>query len=90
MPNKKLKIRSKAIVDVITSNKCGFRVPVHERVELLSENIKKKDLLREWKEEGMLALSEMLPRRIIEEVQEVNFFDIKGNKIEVLENEKVL
>ncbi len=77
----KKKIKSKVIVDLVTSNRCGFSIPVKEQVTMYSLNTKKKDLDQEWKNEGMMALNQLLPHRRVEKVEKVEYFDLKGNQI---------
>ena len=77
----KKKIKSKVIVDVITTNRCGFAIPVKEQLTLFSENIKKKDLDYEWATEGPEFIKAMIPNRRIEKIEAVSYFDLKGNEI---------
>ena len=83
MFGKNKKIRSKLVARVVTEAKCGFRIPMEETVTLLSYNIKKADLKKEWENEGMSALQIMLPDRNILGVKSWEFQTLKGERIEV-------
>ena len=83
MFGKNKKIRSKLIARVVTEAKCGFRIPMEETVTLLSYNIKKADLKKEWETEGMSALQIMLPDRNILGVKSWEFQTLTGERIEV-------
>ena len=56
------KVKTILIAKVITEAKIGFRVPMEETVKLYSFNTKKKDLKREWKKEGMMAIQQTLTK----------------------------
>ena len=83
MFGKNKKIRSKLVARVVTEAKCGFRIPMEETVTLLSYNIKKADLKKEWETEGMSALQIMLPDRNILGVKSWEFQTLTGERIEV-------
>ena len=75
------KIKTILSVRVLTETRIGFRVPMEEIVKLYSLNSKKKDLEREWKNEGMPALQMMLPDKNILEVKNIEYQKPDGSKI---------
>jgi hypothetical protein len=56
---------------------------MEETVTLLSYNIKKADLKREWETEGMSAIRMMLPDRNVLGVKSFEFQTLNCEKIEV-------
>lgn len=75
------KIKTILAVRVLTEARIGFRVPMEEIVKLYSLNSKKKDLEREWKNDGMPALQMMLPDKNILEVKNIEYQKPDGTKI---------
>lgn len=75
------KIKTILSVRVLTETRIGFRVPMEEIVKLYSLNSKKKDLEREWKNDGMPALQMMLPDKNILEVKNIEYQKPDGTKI---------
>lgn len=83
MFGKNKQIRSKLVARVITEARCGFRIPMEETVTLLSCNIKKADLKKEWETEGISAIRMMLPDRNVLGVKSFEFQTLTGEKIEI-------
>ena len=75
------KIKTILSVRVLTEARIGFRVTMEETVKLYSLNSKKKDLEREWKNDGMPALQMMLPDKNILEVKNIEYQKPDGSKI---------
>lgn len=75
------KIKTILSVRVLTETRIGFRVPMEEIVKLYSLNSKKKDLEREWKNDGISTLQMMLPDKNILEVKNIEYQKPDGSKI---------
>ena len=75
------KIKTILEVRVLTETRIGFRVPMEETVKLYSLISKKKELEREWKNDGMPALQMMLPDKNILEVKNIEYQKPDGSKI---------
>lgn len=75
------KVKTILVAKVITEARIGFRVPMEETVKLYSLNTKKKDLEREWENEGMMAIQQTLPDRKILEVKSIEWQTLNGQKI---------
>ena len=75
------KIKTILSVRVLTETRIGFRVPMEETVKLDSLNSKKKDLEREWKNDGIPTLQMMLPDKNILEVKNIEYQKPDGSKI---------
>ena len=75
------KIKTILSVRVLTETRIGFRVPMEEAVKLYSLNSKKKDLEREWKNDGIPTLQMMLPDKNILEVKNIEYQKPDGSKI---------
>ena len=75
------KIKTILSVRVLTETRIGFRVPMEETVKLYSLNSKKKDLEREWKNDGIPTLQMMIPDKNILEVKNIEYQKPDGSKI---------